>query len=262
MIRAAMNRSRGRTFGIRTPLAARGSPPPRFVYHPSFDDVGAESKHVGPVPEESSAGFLSDQATRALAQGMHYAAYRAQSGRSSGRWLNLYYECRDRIMLGNRKLVFGVVLRLLPDRRFLDDVIGECNIVLLRAIAHFDPWRGVRFSTYACTCLGRAVCRLRRQMQSDRLLTAGDVHDLADEGPAIPTEDGPTAQALRFTGFLREEDAVLTHREKRILRRRFFANGPRSSATLACVGAELGLSKERVRQLQEKALAKLRVLVQ
>ena len=58
--------------------------------------------------------------------------------------------------------------------------------------------------------------------------------------------------------FLRDEHPLLSMREKMILRLRFCSPEIISNPTLAIVGKELGLSKERVRQVQALALDKLK----
>jgi DNA-directed RNA polymerase sigma subunit (sigma70/sigma32) len=63
----------------------------------------------------------------------------------------------------------------------------------------------------------------------------------------------------RLGTYFREEDSLLTAREKFILSRRFQLLGETArTETLDQVARELGLSKERVRQLQAGALGKLR----
>ena len=46
---------------------------------------------------------------------------------------------------------------------------SECQIVLIKAVAAFNPWLGIRFSTYAFTCLMRSLSRLSQRHAADRL---------------------------------------------------------------------------------------------
>lgn len=81
------------------------------------------------------------------------------------------------------------------------------------------------------------------------------INRLADDRPT-PEEhaiDRDTHVARR--GALREALAALTPRERTIVARRHLAE---AAASFAAIGRDLGLSKERVRVLEKKAMAKLR----
>jgi DNA-directed RNA polymerase sigma subunit (sigma70/sigma32) len=82
-------------------------------------------------------------------------------------------------------------------------------------------------------------------------LPDGEPRDLA-------TEDQPGARLQRIDEFLRESHGLLSTREKMVLVRRFSLDEQAKAGTLEQVGRELGLSKERVRQVQASALGKLR----
>ena len=92
--------------------AARNEP--RFIFHASFEEPGAEEIYGG-VPadnDDESLGFMPDDVTRDCTKSMHYAAWRAcgaTTRREAARWRRRYFDCRDRIVLGNRKLTFRAV---------------------------------------------------------------------------------------------------------------------------------------------------------
>ena len=134
---------------------------PRFIFQAAFEEADAEQKLGGsPTYEQGSLGFMPDDATRDCARRMHYAAWRvsvALTGREAARWRRRYYDCRDRIVLGNRKLTFRAVHKWRPAVQFADDMAGDCQIVLIKAVAAYNPWLGIRFSTYVYTCLLRTV---------------------------------------------------------------------------------------------------------
>jgi RNA polymerase sigma-32 factor len=78
---------------------------------------------------------------------------------------------------------------------------------------------------------------------------------LAAAGPS-PEDNASSSEALdRSRVAVRDALRELTDREKLIVRDRLMADEPR---TLQDLGDELGVSKERVRQLEQRTLIKLR----
>jgi len=238
---------------------------PHFIFHPSFEESDAEQAYSGvPAGEDESLGFMGDDATRDCAKRMHYAAWRfslALSGREAARWRRRYYDCRDRIVLGNRKLTFRAVQKWAPASQLADDLAGECQIVLIKAVAAFNPWLGIRFSTYAFTCLMRALSRLSQRQAADRLSRSLPLGSLPCGEPCYAMSEEPaTAGTVQLDEYLQEGHTLLTPREKTVLMRRYhFNDNVPQTETLEQVGCVLGLSKERVRQVQNAALGKLRV---
>ena len=83
----------------------------------------------------------------------------------------------------------------------------------------------------------------------------GELRDLIeDESAADPVA---CLHELQLTGKLQRALASLTSREERVLRLRFGMDGE-DEQTLEVVGREFALTRERVRQIEAKALQKLR----
>lgn len=83
----------------------------------------------------------------------------------------------------------------------------------------------------------------------------GELRDLIeDESAADPVA---ALHELQLTGKLQRALASLTDREERVLRLRFGMDGE-DEQTLEVVGREFALTRERVRQIEAKALQKLR----
>ncbi len=251
---------------VRRPARSPGVP--GFLFHPEFVSRQAKGQFdPAPLlddPTNYDDKYMPDEVTRDHAKRMHYAAYRVSTARSAGelaRWRGTYHALRDRIVLGNRKLIYRAVRRRAGGHNRADDMVGDCHVVLIQAVAVFNPWMGIRFSTYAYTCLIRALSRLSQRMGGDRLNWSLPLDALPDGSPPCRRSiDGPsTGNHIPIEEYLRADHPLLSDREKQILSHRFLTRDDQSpNRTLEQVGRALGLSKERVRQVQATALEKLR----
>src|SRR5262249_27254188 len=169
-----------------------------------------------------------------------------------------YFRHRDRVVIGNHKLIYRAVGRWMPPSQWADDMTGDCQVVLIQAVAAYNPWLGIRFSTYAFTCLMRALSRLSQRRSADRLARSLPLEALRDGEPRDLAGESPGARLPRIDEFLKDNHRLLSSREKLVLMRRFSLDDQPKAGTLEQVGRELGLSKERVRQVQASALTKLR----
>ena len=79
------------------------------------------------------------------------------------------------------------------------------------------------------------------------------VHDLADDGPTAEDAVNLSELKTKITKILAE----LTPREERVLRKRF-GIGLDTDYTLEEIGQEFSVTKDRIRQIEAKALRKLK----
>lgn len=241
----------------------------RFVDHPSFQEKSASTlyRRAGNLERAAaSASHLPDEVTRELAKAMHYAAYRLREACDAIKariWRQRYVELRNQIVVGNRKLIFRAVHSRVRDPQFAEDCAAECHIVMIRAVAAYNPWLGIRFSTYAFTCLLRELTRLVQKQSKDRLRQAVSFDDsVAEDAFEVEANDAGFDDSGATVGkFFAAEHTLLDDREKRVLSQRFGFNSDGSPVKLKDIGSELKISKERVRQLQNSGLNKLREAV-
>ncbi len=190
----------------------------------------------------------------------------AEAARELLRWERCTRETRADIVRQNVALVLAMAKRTRLTGVDHADLISEGNLALLRAVDKFDCARGFKFSTYACRAILKAFSRVATRTARYR--------------SHFPTEFDPTLEKSHHVQSLREsveEDCVdelksilgsnlacLNDVEVRVIRARFaIENRPSQTdvakgKTLEQVGAMIGVTKERVRQIQNKALDKLR----
>ena len=174
----------------------------------------------------------------------------------SGRWRDI----RECIIKRNLGLVYAMLRRIhssVPDE---DDRASEAMYGLARAVERFNPWKGFCFSTYACNVIARAL--MRRGKHEGRYRGLFPVqHDVFLEPPSQAPDFRDGLWAERLNRALDGNRAELTDLEARVIAHRFPRRDGRL-VTLRQTGYAVGLSKERVRQIQNVALKKLRTILE
>jgi RNA polymerase primary sigma factor len=160
-----------------------------------------------------------------------------------------------------------------------EDLIHEGCLGLLKAIDRFDPTRGARFMTYAAFWVRKRILdalaeqprmvrvpryqrekkgtfprevRLDEPIDAERVQTLGE--KLADSRLLPAAETMIQHEAISR---MRRELRSLSAREQAVLASRFGLAGE-PAMTLLEVGNRLALSRERVRQIENEALTRLR----
>lgn len=168
---------------------------------------------------------------------------------------------RERIACSNLRLVVSIARKFADRNNTFDDLVSDGNVALLQAIAKFDYSRGFRFSTYATHAIRRAFYRQiqQKQRRKNRIATSSTdaVNEAIDTYEPRPVDE---AEYQSFQRLIERMDECLDERERAILNARYGLDGSDKGMTLQMVAKRLGICKERVRQLQIRAVEKLRQL--
>jgi RNA polymerase sigma factor (sigma-70 family) len=180
-------------------------------------------------------------------------------------WHRRFEHFREYLTRTNLALVLAMAKRTrLGDVDFAE-VVSEGNMALIRAVDKFNVDRGFKFSTYACRAILKAFSRT--SLKSSR-------HKMR-----FPVEFEPDMEKSDWSDRKRdmvEEDCIdelkqivdrnladLTDVESTVIQRRFnWTQQDEHPLTLEEVGRIIGVTKERVRQIQNKALAKIRTVLE
>lgn len=185
---------------------------------------------------------------------------------------------RERLVAGNLRFVVAVARRYRHRGLSLEDLVAEGNLGLLRAAERFDADRGVRFVTYAAWWIRQSI--LAALARARKLDGGGEGGARARrprphvslQAPPSASSPSPLSEVLPDVAVERPDAPVrrdelrravaaglafLPEREARVLRLYYGLDG-RPARSLRAVGRELGVSRERARQLKSRGLDLLR----
>ena len=247
-----------------TPLIEEGTPGRRARRPPGLPNYLAGLYEVP---------LLTPKHEAALFRKMNYLKYAAEQERSKLRaarpgkrrlerveWLLAEEKrTRNRIARCNLRLVVSIARKFADLNVSFDEFVSEGNVALLHAVAKFDYGRGFRFSTYATHAIRRAYYRMvqqRKKRNTRMVLGTGEII-----GEASRQEEQVHLNAGQYADYqqlMSRAMETLDERERLILTARFGLEELDSNQTLQSVAGRLGICKERVRQLQNRAIGKLR----
>ena len=188
-----------------------------------------------------------------------------ETGEQFMEWHRKFEHFREYLVRTNLALVLAMAKRTrLGDVDFAE-IVSEGNMALIRAVDKFNIDRGFKFSTYACRAILKAFSRAAVKHSRHRT--------------RFPVEFEPDLEKSDWQDKRRdqvEEDCVdelkqivdrnladLSNVEQTVLRRRFnWEQTEDSPLTLEEVGKIIGVTKERVRQIQNKAMGKIKRLME
>lgn len=169
---------------------------------------------------------------------------------------------KNRIIRANLRLVVSIAKKHLSGPQSLFELISDGNVSLIKAIEKFDYTRGFRFSTYASWAIMRNFARSvpREKYQLDRFSTGQD--EVLDIAAGLKTYDPNESNLPELRESIDVMLMQLSPRERAILVDHYGLDDSGESKTFDQLGRQMGLSKERVRQIELQAMKKLRRVAQ
>jgi RNA polymerase sigma factor (sigma-70 family) len=184
-------------------------------------------------------------------------------------WHEQAMTTRSEIVQANLPLVLAMVKRTRLGNVDYAELVSEGNMALLRSVHKFDCGRGFKFSTYSCRAILKSFSRVAMKTSRYRGRFPMEFDPSLEKSNHIEhcraEHKADCVDELR--GIIRENSAELNEVEVKVIRARFALCdkgnlGGSSPQTLEQVGLLIGVTKERVRQIQNRALAKLRTKLQ
>ena len=166
---------------------------------------------------------------------------------------------KNEIIRANLRLVVSIAKRHVSPTESFFDLVSDGNISLMRAAEKFDFARGNKFSTYASWAIMKNFARTipEENYRKDRFVTGHE--ELFDTAADVGNdEQEQEAAAARIKASLDSILVKLERRERQIIISRFGLDDSRGPETLEQVGNRLGVTKERIRQIQARAMTKLK----
>lgn len=268
-----------------------------YIYHPSFDDASLEGeilaempnaqeyeaqRHHMRAPKDASpelaalyeVPLLKREQEAHQFRKMNFLKYRAsqlrtrldptrariQEIRAIEHLQEQAATIKEQLINCNMRLVVSIAKRHAAQTESIWELISDGNMSLIRAVEKFDYSRGNKFSTYASWAIMKNFARSipEEKHRRERFLTGHE--EMFEAAPDTRSNEQEVVQgheqaAHRVNRLLEHLDP----REREIIRMR---NGLDNSEgmTLEEIGQRMGITKERVRQLNVRIMNKLRNL--
>lgn len=241
-------------------------------YQPTRDDLGES-------PVTGAPQLMSAAEERLMFQRFNYAKLKiGQLQRKAKRegltrelaerlveWHRRFEHFREYLVRTNLALVLAMAKRTRLGEVDFAEVVSEGNMALLRAVDKFSVDRGFKFSTYACRAILKAFSRTALKSSRHRLHFPVEFEpDLEKSDWADRKRDIVEEECIdELKAIVDRNLADLSHVEQTVIRRRFnWQQEEETPLTLEEVGRIIGVTKERVRQIQNKALAKIKSVME
>jgi RNA polymerase primary sigma factor len=170
---------------------------------------------------------------------------------------------KEHLIKANMRLVTNIAKRHSAQTDNFFELLSDGNMSLIRAVEKFDFGRGFKFSTYASWAIMKNFARSipDERHRRERFVTGHEeVFEVApdtrtDEHEIVASQERATHSVNRLLEYLEP-------REREIIRMRAGLDDHAKGMTLEEIGQQFGITKERVRQLNARAMKKLRSIAE
>ena len=247
-------------------------------YRPLMDDLTGAKSHS---PNRSAGTVLLTGAQeKVLFLQYNYARHRVgelqreigdrepteEQARAVLHWYRIARSYREQIAETNLALVLAMAKRTRMSEVDFADLVSEGNMALLRSVDKFDCARGFKFSTYACRAILKAFSRQGMKLSKYRQRFPTDFDPALEKSNHLETMRALTEReaADEVKHIVMTNEADLSDVEQTVIHHRFGLDRDEETPplTLEQVGQIIGVTKERVRQIQNKALEKIRLTLE
>jgi RNA polymerase sigma factor (sigma-70 family) len=247
-------------------------------YRPLMDDLTGAKSHGS--SRNAGTVLLTGAQEKVLFLQYNYARHRVgqlqqeigdrepteEQAREVLKWYRTSRRYREQIAETNLALVLAMAKRTRMSEVDFADLVSEGNMALLRSVDKFDCARGFKFSTYACRAILKAFSRQGMKLSKYRQRFPTDFDPAMEKSNHLDTvrttQEREAADEVKHIVLSNEAD--LTDVERTVIHHRFGLDrsDDTPALTLEQVGQIIGVTKERVRQIQNKALEKIRLVLE
>ena len=184
---------------------------------------------------------------------------------------------KEKLVKANLRFVVSVAKQYQHQGLTLTDLIDEGNIGLVKAAEKFDETRGFKFISFVqehnrrpsadelATLTGIDADKIQKSLNADSHQMSIDAPFSDDDDNSMSDmlssgDDSRTDRQVDYESMQNDMEgvlkSVLKDRELKIVKDCFGIGGPEKG--LEEIGEEMGLTRERVRQIREKSIMKIR----
>lgn len=269
-----------------------------YIYHPSFDEPNIDVEILAPMPHADDyemqrrqmkvpkdappelaslyeLPLLSKEQEHHLFRQMNFLKHKANQlrkrldpARAKIHEIKQIEEIqdqanavKDRLIKCNMRLVVPIAKKHAAQTGNFFELLSDGNMSLIRAVEKFDYSRGNKLSTYASWAIMKNFARSipEEKHRRERYVTGHEeLFEVApdmrsNEHECVATQEQAAHRVNRLLEFLEP-------REREIIRMRAGLDNNSENMTLEEIGQQLGITKERVRQLHVRIMSKLRTI--